>query len=161
MWKVIGSALLIAGLSSLIGLTEINIAMAQSGHVKDPYMLCALHPEAAPCPKIVREAMNKSGPGAEAVKQAYESYVRYLENGHGGLTAADRHYLQRNGIAAPDWLSPVQMAGLHNVINNPALADKAQARQEAVNRFIGYAVQSSLYCDFNICGKSSTSLLNG
>lgn len=159
MRRGFGSALMIAAASGLLTLALPNIAMAQSKAKTDFYTLCALHPEAAVCPKIFRQAMHQSGPGVLAVQKAYQSYARYLENPHGGLTAADRRYLRMNNIVVPNWLSPAQMAGLHNVINDPTYAKKAQARQAAVNNFIGRAVQSGLYCDFNTCGKKSADML--
>ena len=159
MRRSIGSVLMIAGAAALLTLMPPNIARAQSKAKADPDMLCALHPEATICPKIFRQAMRQSGPGAQAVKDAYESYARYFQDPHGGLTAADRRYLRQNGLAVPGWLNPAQMAGLHNVINDPALAGKAKAREAAVDNFIGRAVQSGLYCDFNVCGRKSADML--
>jgi hypothetical protein len=96
------------------------------------------------------------------VKQAFESYARYLSGaGAAGLTEQDRAFLAANGMQIPDDLNAANQAGLHNVINDPALAADAQTRLRAVNNFIGRARQAELYCHFNACPGSETARPQG
>lgn len=160
MLGTIYSKSLVGAVSGLLIFAPPNIARAQSGNTTELYTLCALHPEAAACEKVIQNAMQQSGPDAQAVREAYESYARYLKDPSTGLTEADRRYLQDNNISVPNWLSATQMAGLHNVINDQSLVRDDQARNAAINRFIAHAVQSSLYCDFNACGGDGAKMLN-
>jgi hypothetical protein len=115
----------------------------------DLYSLCALYPKPGTCEDVYRQALQDDAISAQAVKAEYEGYVRYL-GGNGPLTEEDRQYLSRHGIRVAGELTPANQAGLHNVINDPALS--AEARLLAVNNFVGRAIQAELYCSFNHCG---------
>lgn len=133
-------------------------AFAQSAQpAVDVYTLCSFYPQGAPCAALYRQAQNDTSPAALSVRRAFEGYARYLGNaGAAGLTAQDRDYLTANGVPVPDDLSPANQTGLHNVINDPALAANAAERWRAVNNFIGRARQAELYCHFNSCGATPT-----
>ena len=99
--------------------------------------------------------MHNNAPVAEAIREAYERYARYLNDGENTLTATDRQYLKGLEIDLPDDLDPVQQSGLHNVINDPSLRPQADDRKAAVINFILRAEEANLYCGQNICPPDS------
>lgn len=119
-----------------------------AGRTGDLYSLCALYPKPGTCEEVYRRAMDEDTISARAVKAEYEGYVRYL-GGEAGLTDADRRYLSQNGIRVPADLGLANQAGLHKVINDPAL--DPETRVQAANNFLARAVQAELYCSFNRC----------
>jgi len=126
----------------------LNSAGQPAASAQDLYPLCALYPKPGTCEAVYRQALRDDAISAQAVKAEYEGYVRYL-GGSATLTETDRQYLRQNGIRIVGDLTPANQAGLHNVINDPALA--GQARLLAVNNFVGRAIQAELYCSFNRC----------
>ena len=98
--------------------------------------------------------MHSRDPSAEAIRDAYERYARYLKNDKNALTAADRQYLAGLEIDLPDDLNSAQQSGLHNVINDPALQPKADDRKAAVVNFILRAEEANIYCGQNSCPSS-------
>ena len=125
-------------------------AFGQQNLLSSNYVLCTLHPQSAPCGAVYREALKQQGPLADAVKSAHAAYAKYVEGGGAGLTDQDRQYLTNNGLGVPADLTPADQAGLHNVINDPALKTERQ-RQAAINNFVSRAIQAELYCGFNAC----------
>lgn len=123
---------------------------AQDGSAPDLDTACYFYPQGPGCEQVYQRALKDSGPVANSVRDAFEKYARYLQNQTGGLTEEDRRYLKENGVALPFELNATNQAGLHNVINDPALRDPV-VRRSAVNRFIGHAVQAELYCGTTDC----------
>jgi hypothetical protein len=153
---------------ALLGLVLAGGAGAQSAGgtvAPETYTLCAFYPQGAPCAALYQQVLKNSGPPpALAVKQAFEGYARYLQMPSGapspGLTDLDRQYLAAAGMAVPEDLNTANRAGLHNVINDPALA--GEVKQRAVSNFIGRARQAELYCHFNGgCGTMQTDKPSG
>jgi hypothetical protein len=126
---------------------------AQTQPAADLYMLCAFYPKPGTCEAVYQKALKDNSITAEAVRAEYTGYARYL-NGSSPLTDADRQYLRETGILVPNDLSPANQAGLHNVINDPALT--ADARRAAVNNFLSRAVEAELYCGFNNCQEDTS-----
>ena len=160
------AVMVLAGLASLAMVTPArsddvpaspNLIGNPAAAAQDLYLLCAFYPKPGTCEEVYRRAMRDGGIGAEAVRAEYEGYVRYL-GGNTSLTDTDREYLRQNGIRVPDDLAPADQAGLHNVINDPAL--DAGARALAVNNFLGRAIQAGLYCSFNSCGERAAGEVN-
>ncbi len=116
------------------------------------YQLCTFYPKPGTCEMVYRRASRDGSVTAQAVKAEYNGYARYL-HGRAGLTDADRRFLQANAIRLPAGLSPLDQAGLHNLLNQPGL--DAQARRLAANNFLSRAVEARLYCDFNACGEGT------
>jgi len=129
---------------------DLKMDARSTAPAADLYSLCAFYPKPGTCEDVYREAMQDETISAQAVKAEYEGYVRYL-GGNAALTDADRQYLSRHGIRVPGDLTPANQAGLHNVINDPALS--AEARLLAVNNFVSRAIQAELYCSFNHCAE--------
>ncbi len=116
-------------------------------------MLCTFYPKRGTCEPVYQRALKDNSITAEAVRAEYTGYARYL-NGSSPLTDEDRQYLKETGILVPSDLSVVNQAGLHNVINDPALT--ADARRAAVNNFLSRAVEADLYCGFNNCQEDTS-----
>ena len=95
-------------------------ALAQNANA-DRYVLCTFRPQANVCGDVYKQALTDSSPGADAVKAAFDGYGRYVRNASGGLTDDDKRYLSENGIRLPPDLTPEDQAGLHTVLNDPAL----------------------------------------
>jgi hypothetical protein len=143
-------------LAALLAWPESSLGQGTNPGTADVYTLCAFYPQAAPCAALYQQVLTESAPPALAVKQAFEGYARYLGQRETGLTDQDRQYLTANGLRIPDDLDAADKTGLHNVINDPALAADADARQRAVNNFIGRARQAELFCHFNVCPGTPT-----
>ena len=92
--------------------------------------------------------MHDNSISAEAVRDEYSGYARYL-NGAAPLTEADRQFLRDNGIRVPEDLNPANQTGLHNVINDASLS--VDAKRTAVNNFLSRAVEAEIYCGLNGC----------
>jgi hypothetical protein len=135
---------------AVICTTATAQAVLAQGASDDRYTLCAFRPQAPSCEAVYQQALHDQSPVASSVKAAFEGYGRYVRNANGALTDNDRQYLAANGIRLPDLTSEDQ-AGLHAVLNDPALQKDADARRIAVNNFLGHAVQAELYCGFNSC----------
>jgi hypothetical protein len=123
--------------------------VAPSGNL---YQVCAFYPKPGTCEVVYLRALRDGSVAAQSVKAEYSGYARYL-HGRAGLTDADRQFLRSNAIPLPSDLSPLDRAGLHNLLNQPGL--DAQARRLAANNFLGRAVEARLYCDFNDCGEDT------
>lgn len=123
---------------------------AQDGPAPDPYTACYFYPQGPGCENVYQQALKDTGPVAISVRDAFEKYALYLQHQTGGLTEEDRRYLKENGTMLPFELNATNQAGLHNVINDPALRDPVM-RRSAVTRFIGHAVQAELYCGTTGC----------
>ena len=125
----------------------------------DPVTLCAFRPQSPPCEGEYRKALARpDDPGGEAVKAAMEGYGRYVKNAKGTLTGDDRRFLASNGISLPPGgLTEEDLAGLHAVINDPALSADPDGHQRAVNNFLSRAVQAELFCAFNRCADAPSS----
>ncbi len=124
------------------------------GGITDRYVFCSFRPQAPSCGPVYRQALQDQSPAAAAVKAAYDGYGRYVVNAKGALTADDRQFLAASAIRLPD-LTPQDQAGLHAVINDPALSKDAEAKRVAVNNFLSRAVQAELYCGFNSCNEAT------
>jgi len=116
----------------------------------DPYIRCSFYPQGSGCERVYQEARHDTSPGAASVRNAFEHYARYLKPRNAGLTADDKTYLAQNGIRFFN-LEKGDLEGLHNVINDPALAKDSEGRRAEVNAFIARAVQAELYCGTNSC----------
>lgn len=123
---------------------------AQDVSVPDPDTACYFYPQGPGCEQVYQRALKDAGPVAISVRDAFEKYARYLRDQRGGLTEEDRHFLKENDITLPFELNGANQAGLHNVINDPALRNPVM-RRSAVTRFIGHAVQAELYCGTTGC----------
>lgn len=123
---------------------------AQDVSVPDLDTACYFYPQGPGCEQVYQRALKDAGPVAISVRDAFEKYARYLQDQTGGLTQEDRRFLKENDIALPFALNASNQAGLHNVINDPALRDPV-VRRSAVTRFIGHAVQAELYCSTTGC----------
>ena len=141
----------LAPVMALVCLAGPALAAPAQSVAPDAYTLCSFYPQAKDCEAVYRQALTNSNPAAESVTAAYEGYGRYLRNPADGLTSEDRKYLSDNQINLPSDLSPSDLGGLHNVINDPVLAGSEAARRTAVNNFINRALEAELYCDFNVC----------
>jgi hypothetical protein len=168
MTRIAGAAILLAAGLLLTGLLEIGAAAAAQEPAPAPelYTLCAFYPQGQPCAALYQQVMgDKVSPAATSVRQAVEGYGRYLSSGAAGaasgLSRQDRDYLIDNNVRIPDDLNAANQAGLHNVINDPALQADAGARERAVNNFIGRARQAELYCHFNTCPGAEASRPEG
>jgi hypothetical protein len=113
------------------------------------YTQCSFHPQGPGCPAAYQKALKDDSPDAAAVRDAFRYYARYLGTDNGGLTDADRQRLKQDGITLPKGLDAADLAGLHNVTNDPGLA--ADTRPAAVNNFLNRAVEAELYCGLNTC----------
>lgn len=147
----------LAGLTLLLGLSVT--AAAQSANLSstispDPYTLCAFHPQSAPCEQLNRQIEKETAPQAQAVRQAWLGYARYLKNPAAALTGQDHIWLQENGISPPVDLSDDDLSGLHYVLADMALKDTAD-RRNAVNNFISRAREAEIFCGFNTCGPAA------
>jgi hypothetical protein len=130
-------------------------ALAQGTVTTDPYTLCSFYPQGAPCEAVYQQALkNDSLPAARSVRDAFNFYARYLKT-PGALTDQDRAWLQSSGIRLPADLTEANLGGLHNVINDPALANDGAARSNAVNNFISRAVEAEIFCGLNKCGNAA------
>jgi hypothetical protein len=119
----------------------------------DLFTLCSFYPQGAPCAAVYQQALkDETNPAAHSVRDAVTYYSRYLKN-PASFTDQDRAWLKENNITLPD-LDQANMGGLHNVIADPALANNAGARRDAVNNYISRALEAELYCGFNKCGDS-------
>ncbi len=114
------------------------------------YVRCSFYPQGTGCARAYQQALRDDSPAATSVRDAFKYYVRYLKPDSAGLTDDDKRYLAQNEIRIPFDLSAANLAGLHNVINDPGLAS-ANARRTAVNGFIARAVQAELYCGTSSC----------
>ena len=132
------------------------IALALPGLVQaqtvapDPYTPCVFYPQAKTCEAVYQQALKDTSPAAQSVRESYEKYGRYVKTPAPGLTPDDRKYLADNQIELPFDLNAENLGGLHNVINDPALANP-QSRETAVQAFLSRAVQAELYCGLNAC----------
>jgi len=122
-------------------------ARAQS---PDPYVRCSFYPQGTGCEQVYQQALHDISPGAASVRSAFEQYARYLKPENAGLTEGDKSYLAQNGIRYFE-LNSNNLKGLHNVINDPAVAKDAEKRRMKVNAFIARAVQAELYCGTSGC----------
>ena len=142
-------------ISALVALGLPSAVRAQEMPPADPYTLCSFYPQGASCEAVYQQALkNESLPAARSVRDAFNSYARYLKP-PGALSEQDRAWLQDNQIRLPDDLSPADLGGLHNVIADSALANDAAARRNAVNNFISRALAAELFCGFNKCTDTS------
>ena len=144
--KSVISAALAAGLCATVSASAAKAQNLQA----DRYVFCSFRPQAASCQAVYQQALRDQSPGASAVKAAFDGYGRYVAHATGSLTEADKQFLTTNAVRLPE-LTPQDQAGLHAVINDPALAKDADARRIAVNNFISRAVQAEQYCNFNDC----------
>ena len=126
-----------------------DFAQAQS---PDPYVRCSFYPQGAGCEQVYKQASRDTSPGAASVRNAFEHYARYLKPENAGLTEDDKSFLAKNEIRYFE-LNRENLAGLHNVINDPVLAKDAERRRVEVNAFIARAVQAELYCGTSGCPK--------
>ena len=116
----------------------------------DLFSLCSFYPQGAPCPAVYQQALkDNTSPASRSVRDAVTYYSRYLKN-PASFTDQDRAWLKDNSITLPD-LNQTNMDGLHNVIADPALANDAGARRDAVNNYISRALEAELFCGFNTC----------
>ncbi len=115
------------------------------------YTRCSFRPQSPGCAAVYQKALTQKGPDASAVRQAFHDYARYLTPTGSGLTVTDRQFLDDSSITLPSGLTDADLAGLHNVINDPAFAANKAARQAAVNNFLSRAVEAGLYCDLGSC----------
>jgi len=122
-------------------------ARAQS---PDPYVRCSFYPQGTGCEQVYQQALHDISPGAASVRSAFEQYARYLKPENAGLTESDKSYLAQNGIRYFE-LNKDNLKGLHNVINDPVLANDAEGRRTEVNAFVARAVQAELYCGTSGC----------
>jgi hypothetical protein len=136
--------------STLVIFCNGAAARAQTAGDSANYILCAFYPAAAACPNVYQEALKSDGPAAAAVKAAYQAYGKYLKLGGQGLDATDRKFLHDNQIDLPPDLSAADLAGLHNLIQDPSLA--GDARRIAAINYLNRAVEAELFCHFNNCG---------
>lgn len=118
--------------------------------------LCIFAPQPGQCDAVYRKALHDASPEGSSVRDAYEHYARYLK-GENTLTDVDRQYLKASQTSVPDDLSPMQTSGLHNVINDPALARTAGDRKAAVTNYLSRAEEANIYCGLESCGKGNTS----
>jgi hypothetical protein len=117
----------------------------------DLFSLCSFYPQGAPCPAVYQQALkDEANPASRSVRDAVTYYARYLKT-PASFTDQDRAWLKDNAITLPD-LNQANMGGLHNVIADPALANNAGARRDAVNNYISRALEAELFCGFNKCG---------
>ena len=65
------------------------------------------------------------------------------------LTADDLLYIKKNTIYLPRHLSPSQITGLHNVINDPKTKTDPKTRLESVNHYLDVAMATILACTVN------------
>ena len=109
---------------------------------QDLYLVCAFYPKPGTCEAVYRQAMHDNSISAEAVRDEYSGYARYL-NGAAPLTEADRQFLRDNGIRVPEDLNPANQTGLHNVINDASLS--VDAKRTAVNNFLSFHRSRKLF----------------
>ena len=121
----------------------------------DPFISCSFYPQGPGCEAVYRRALKENSPVAVSVRGAFEGYARYLKHQNAGLTEGDRRYLRDYDIRLPFELNRQNLAGLHNVINDPALKG-GQVRRAAVNRFVAHAVQAELYCGTQKCAPAES-----
>ena len=118
------------------------------------YLLCSFYPKSGTCDDVYNRALRDDSILSQAAKNEYLGYARYLR-GASDLSDSDRQFLKENGVRMPDDLSVINQAGLHNVINDPALKSLSE-RLSAVNNFLIRADSAELYCHFNDCKVSSS-----
>jgi hypothetical protein len=140
VWLALGAILLAAG----------TPAKALDDGV-DRYVRCSFYPQGKGWDQAYQQALHDVNPAAASVRDAFEHYARYLKPDTSGLTDNDKRYLVQNEIRTPFDLSAANLAGLHNVVNDPSLAGDPTARRLAVNGFIARAVQAELYCGTSGC----------
>ncbi len=121
----------------------------------DSYIRCSFYPQGTGCDQVYQQARFDRSPGAASVRNAFEHYARYLKPRTSGLTDNDKLYLAQNQIRVFD-LDEGDLAGLHNVINDPDLAKDPAAKLTEVNGFIARAVQAELYCGLNQCRENTS-----
>lgn len=124
------------------------------------YTRCSFRPQGSGCAAAYQKALTETSPEAAAVRRAFHDYAHYLTPTGGGLTATDRRFLTDSAIALPQGLTREDLAGLHNVINDPALTTDKTARKAAVNNFLSRAVEAELYCDLSSCKDSPGAALS-
>ena len=122
------------------------------------YIPCSFYPQGTGCDGVYKQALHDDSPAAASVRAAFQYYARYLKPVGSGLSDDDNRYLAQNDIRVPFDLNAADTAGLHNVINDGALAKNPDERRAAVNGFIGRAVQAELYCGTNRCEAGGTAL---
>lgn len=135
-------------LTFLLLMTDATVSAG--AQTLDPYLRCSFYPQGTGCEQVYQRARHDTSPGAASVRNAFEHYVRYLKPENSGLTSDDKAYLAQSGIRYFD-LDKGNLEGLHNVINDPALAQDAEGKRMEVNAFIARAVQAELYCWTNSC----------
>lgn len=146
---------------ALLALTALAALAGPARAANEPpaaqdYTLCAFYPQAASCNAVYQHALTDTNPASGAVRDAFRFYGRYLQTPSSGLSDQDKAYLKDNAIALPydggnGNLNPVNLSGLHNVINDPALAGDASARRQAVTNFVSRALQAELFCGLSKC----------
>ncbi|HUO92745.1 MAG TPA: hypothetical protein VMU22_07480 [Rhizomicrobium sp.] len=109
---------------------------------------CLLGPDLQLCEGLYRKAMHDSAPAAWSLRQAYKHYARYLTGNH-ALTNADQQYLKANHIDLPNDLTPLQISGLHNAINDPSL--QGNAATSNVTNYLLRAEEANIYCGLQPC----------
>ena len=142
-----------AGSLAIAAPSPVTSSVGQNQPAEELYMLCAFYPKPGTCEPVYQQALKDNSISAKSVRAEYTGYARYL-NGSSPLTDADRQYLKEAEILMPNDLSAANQAGLHNVINDPALT--ADARRAAVNNCLGRAVEAELYCEFNNCQEGAS-----
>ena len=64
------------------------------------------------------------------------------------LTSGDLLYVKQNKLDIDD-LSSSQLAGLHNVINDPKTKNDPKARLDSVHTYLGKTAAGNFYCTMN------------
>ena len=143
------------GRNAWLALAAILLATATPARALDDgvdrYVRCSFYPQGKGCDQAYQQALHDVSPAAASVRDAFKHYAHYLRPDTSGLSDDDKRYLVQNEIRAPFDLSAANLAGLHNVINDPSLAGDPTARRLAVNAFIAHAVQAELYCGTGGC----------
>jgi hypothetical protein len=146
-WNICGRKALLVVAGILLAAT--TAAEAQSDI--NLYVRCSFYPQGKGCDQAYQQARRDPSPSAVSVREAFEHYLHYLKPATSVLTDGDKRYLVQNEIRAPFELRAADLAGLHNVINDPSLANDPAAKRLAVNGFIARAVQAELYCGADGC----------
>jgi len=128
-----------------------------SGAVTKPLTyVCIFAPDPARCEPVYRQALKDSSPESISVREAYERYAKYLKDPHNTLSDADRKFIKANAIDMPDDLTPAQLSGLHNVINDRATGG-AEDHKAAVVNFLLRAGEANIYCGLDNCKNGNNS----